>query len=78
MALTSGEKTLSVTFTMHLAEPLTKNEKDAVIVSLWEHIRDERAEGMPGFTKIVSAESSRRKRRISKKAESGKPVGKRK
>jgi hypothetical protein len=45
----ADSKALSVTFTMHLAEPLTKEEKDAVIVSLWEHIRDERAEGMPGF-----------------------------
>jgi len=38
----ADSRTLSVTFTMHLAEPLTKEEKDAVIVSLWEHIRDTR------------------------------------
>jgi hypothetical protein len=74
----AGSRTLSVTFTMRLTEPLTKEEKDAVIVSLWEHIRDERAEGMPGFTKIVSAESSGRKHRISNKAESAKPAGKKK
>ena len=47
-------------------------------MSLWEHIRDERAEGMPGFTKIVSSESRGRKDRIPKKVKSGKPVGKRK
>ena len=75
MALTSGEKTLSVAFTMRLLEPLTKEEKDAVIVSLWEHIRDERAEGMPGFTKIVGAKGSKRKH---KKVESGKAAGNRK
>ena len=48
----AGSRTLSVTFTMRLTEPLTKAEKDAVIVSLWEHIRDERAEGTPGFTRL--------------------------
>jgi hypothetical protein len=53
-------------------------EKDTVNVSLWEHIRDERAEGTPGFTKIVGVESPGRKHRISKKSESGKPAGKRK
>ena len=74
----ADSRTLSVTFTMYLTEHITTVEKDAVIVSLWEHIRDERAEGMPGFTKIVSAESPGREHRISKKAMSGKPAGKRK
>ncbi len=72
----ADSRTLSVI--MRLTEPLSKEEKDSVIVSLWEHIRDERAEGMPGFTKIVSAESPERKHRISKKPKSGKPAGKRK
>ncbi len=74
----ADSRTLSVTFTLRLTEPLTKEEKDAVIVGLWEHIRDERAEGMPGFTKVVGAESPGRKHCISKKAKSGKPAGKRK
>jgi hypothetical protein len=64
------DKTLTVTFTMHLKEPLTPDEKESIIGNLWEHIHQEAfnadcAEGYPGFNKIAEVDSPDGKYRAS-------------
>ena len=51
-------KTLSVTFTMQLTEPLTDNEKQTIVGNIWEHIDFETQEEVPGFAKIAAVECS--------------------
>jgi hypothetical protein len=65
MTVTSDDKTLSVTFTMHLTEPLTEKERDTIIGNLWEHIYNEWAENIPGFVKIAEVDSPDGKYRSS-------------
>lgn len=62
----TDDLTLSVTFTMHLTEPLTEKEKQTIIGNVWEHIDFETQEEVLGFAKIAevypSDEGARRKR----------------
>lgn len=86
----ADDKTLSVTFTMHLTEPLTEAEKNTIIGNLWEHIHNERHEDIEGFVKIEEVDSPDGKYRahigdmmdsiasMFDPGESGKPTGKRK
>jgi hypothetical protein len=52
MATMSDDKTLTMTWTLHLKEPLTDKEKDTIIGNLYEHLWEQRHCNIPGFVKI--------------------------
>ena len=56
MAKTEGEKKFSVTFTMHLTEPLTAKEQRTIVGNLMNHIQAECQDGIEGFAKIYEIE----------------------
>ncbi len=54
----ADDKTFSVTFTMHLTEPLTEKEKSQIIGNLWDHIHNECEDGIAeAFGKIAEVDS---------------------
>ena len=57
--------TITLTWMMELSAPLTDKEKDTIIGNLWEHIHNERHEGIPGFTKIAHVTAPDGKYRVT-------------
>lgn len=61
----ADDKKLTVTFTMHLKEPLTDKERDNIVGNLYQHIAEERHGEFLGFDKIDFVESPDGKHRTT-------------
>lgn len=59
------DTTLTMTWTLHLSEPMTDEEWDAVIGNIHQHILDEADAGIPGFAKIEEVTAPDGKYRVT-------------
>jgi hypothetical protein len=57
IAVSNDGRTLTMTWTLHLSEPMTDEERDAVIGNIYEHIFNEQAANIPSFVKVAEVVS---------------------